>query len=541
MDMLHRLVMMLRLAAAASVCLLLLLSPVAAQDPAVIPTVPAGGDNAPIIPTIDPQATSAANPTCPALVDEALLRVSALCDGTGRNEACYGNTAISMTQRPNTQPISFFQPGDLASVSVIESLRTSPLDLQTGEWGVSLLRIQANLPDTLPGQNVTMLVFGDVQIQNPGRSATMQSFFVQTSFQGVVCEDAPRDGIMLQTPGDAGPVQLRINDVDIELGSTVFIGFHQQSAMRIFTLEGEANVTALGTEVQVLPGQRTGVGLQNLRASAAPSNPSPFTLETELGGLVEVIDLLPEPIELPETTPPPDATPSGAVVLPTLPTTGECVIATGDTVPVNIRQRPTIDAPIVGALDPTQTYPVIGRDNTGQWYQTLRGWSSAGVTRLGGICTNVPVNFIQVTPTPTIAPSITPSGRIAGNNEYPNVQVPFVDGQPVAVFGAVSYPEGDRQDTVSWQWVGWDSQQYDYSGFFYVSVRCSGTGVENAVIVFGNGSSAFCSSMGQRFTYDIFEQPVPNGSVTVSLIGGSNAYIDWEVSMGFSLTPNSSF
>ena len=29
-----------------------------------------------------------------------------------------------------------------------------------------MLRVQANLPDTAPGQNVTMLLFGDVQLEN---------------------------------------------------------------------------------------------------------------------------------------------------------------------------------------------------------------------------------------------------------------------------------------------------------------------------------------------------------------------------------------
>ena len=28
------------------------------------------------------------------------------------------------------------------------------------------MKLQANLPDSLPGQNVTFLMFGDVQIQN---------------------------------------------------------------------------------------------------------------------------------------------------------------------------------------------------------------------------------------------------------------------------------------------------------------------------------------------------------------------------------------
>jgi hypothetical protein len=33
-------------------------------------------------------------------------------------------------------------------------------------WGVALMRLQANIPETLPGQNVTFLLFGDVEIRN---------------------------------------------------------------------------------------------------------------------------------------------------------------------------------------------------------------------------------------------------------------------------------------------------------------------------------------------------------------------------------------
>jgi hypothetical protein len=40
------------------------------------------------------------------------------------------------------------------------------MSLSDETWGVSLMRLQANLPDSLPGQNATFLLFGDVQIEN---------------------------------------------------------------------------------------------------------------------------------------------------------------------------------------------------------------------------------------------------------------------------------------------------------------------------------------------------------------------------------------
>jgi hypothetical protein len=510
--------------------LLIAIAPAGAQTD-ILPTLPPlGATEAPVLPTLIPGATSAANPSCPAIVDEALARVSALCADTRRNQACYGNLSMDITQRPNTQPIAFVRPGDIADLAVIQSLRTAPLNLINGTWGVGLLRFQANLPTALPGQNVTMLVFGDVEIENATDSPALQSFFVSTSFQGVVCDEAPRDGIMLQTPRDAGPVSLTINDVGIELASTVFIGFHRESAMRIFTLEGEARVEALGVEVSVQPGLRTGVELENLRAAAPPSEPAPFDPAAELGALP--LELLPERIELP--TPPP----SSQVVLPNMPTTGECVIATSSTTPVNIRRAPALDAPVVGTLDPAQTYPVIGRDSSGEWYQTARGWSAASVTRRGGNCANVPITFAQATRTPTpaattVLPTSTPIAQIAGDNEYPNVIVPFANNQPVRLFGALSYPQGDRQDTVSYNWQQNDLPYYYYGGYFYIVVRCSGVGVEYATFSISGGPAGGCSPTAQQYNFQLSGFPPHYGSVTIALNGGDGAFVNWEVTLGF--------
>lgn len=83
--------------------------------------------------------------------------------------------------------------------------------------------------------------------------------------------------------------------------------------------------------------------------------------------------------------------PSPQVVLPQLPTSGPCVIATLDTDNVNVREMPTTEAAIVGALDPTQIYAVIGQNADGSWFQVNvnAGWVAGFVTRRGGDCTNL--------------------------------------------------------------------------------------------------------------------------------------------------------
>ncbi len=104
--------------------------------------------------------------TCPALVDNVIDSLEEVCIGLGRNQACYGNANITAVARSTALNFTFDQPGDRASVTAIERIALSPLDIEADVWGIAVLQIQANLPNTLPGQNVTMLAFGDVQVED---------------------------------------------------------------------------------------------------------------------------------------------------------------------------------------------------------------------------------------------------------------------------------------------------------------------------------------------------------------------------------------
>lgn len=103
---------------------------------------------------------------CNVIVDAALEAVDNACSGTARNQACYGNFFSQAFFREGAPATQFESVGDIADLIVIDSLQLSELNIAEEQWGVVLMQAQANLPDTLPGQNVTFLLFGDVQMRD---------------------------------------------------------------------------------------------------------------------------------------------------------------------------------------------------------------------------------------------------------------------------------------------------------------------------------------------------------------------------------------
>ncbi len=290
---------------------------------------------------------------CPALVEQALNAVDSLCQSTGRNQACYGNVSLDAEPQPGVEAFKFEQVGDTVDVADVQSMRLSPMDVASGEWGVALMRLQANLPDTLPGQNVTVLLFGAVELRPAyvpveaavtvtassavnvrsgpstseeivgslaagtgvtatGRSADgswlrvrldggrtgwmsgqlvrgetatlnavqlgepvyrpMQAFYFRSGVGDAPCAQAPDSGILVQTPQGAGVIDLRVNEVDIQLGSTAYL--QAGDALTVSIVEGSALVTAFD-ETQVIPqGAKVAVPLdENLAASGPPGEP----------------------------------------------------------------------------------------------------------------------------------------------------------------------------------------------------------------------------------------------------------------------------
>jgi hypothetical protein len=196
--------------------------------------------------------------TCPELVARALQAVSLACGDLSRNTVCYGNNHLEATFDSAVQ-VTFDQPADRAPVEALQSLHTFPLDETLGLWGVALLNIQANLPETLPGQGVKFILYGDVMLQNatPNENsdtapfAPMQAFYLTTTPIKTTCHEAPPDSLVIQSP-QGYKVNLNANGMDVTIGSTVAFRAQPNQRMSLTTLQGEA-VTEFNGETRTIP------------------------------------------------------------------------------------------------------------------------------------------------------------------------------------------------------------------------------------------------------------------------------------------------
>ncbi len=214
---------------------------------------------------------------CPAEVESALMLADQSCSATGRNQVCYGNITLTATPKDGVTNLVFSQPGDLANVGDLQSLQLSSMSTSKQQWGMALMKLQADLPDTLPGQNVTVLLFGDVQVKPASNASTtpLQAFYFKSGANDAPCAEAPSSGLLIQSPVGGQRVNLTINGVDLNIGSTVYLQAQPSGDMQISTLAGVVQVTADGQTVISVEGTSVSVPLDaNGTASAAPNQPS---------------------------------------------------------------------------------------------------------------------------------------------------------------------------------------------------------------------------------------------------------------------------
>jgi hypothetical protein len=304
-------------------------------------------------------STLQAQNECPGIVQTALQNLEQICSAVARNQACYANNSIASQGR--TPDYAFNSVGQVVNVADIQTLVTSPLDTNNNLWGVSLMRLQANLPNNLSGQNVSLIVFGDTELTNeyqavptssasvseranlratpeevdnilialdagtivtangisvdslwirirtetgfsgwmnrnllvgdfstlqPVTSATsepMQAFILSTGVGGTICDNVPQDGLVIQTPNGAGNMYFRINNVDIRLGSGMYITFDDYGdiqQMNMYLLNGSAEVTAQGETHEMLPGQISRVFItDDGQVESTPSQPRAYDFD----------------------------------------------------------------------------------------------------------------------------------------------------------------------------------------------------------------------------------------------------------------------
>ncbi len=187
----------------------------------------------------------AAQETCSAFVNQALQQLSTNCGDLPRNNACYGYTNVAATFFDAFAPDAFSQPNDRVELASLQSITTSPLNVETQEWGIAVVKAQANLPDALPGQAITFLLLGDVQlttaVEQGSDEQPMTAVYFTTGIGDTRCSEAPESSLIIQGPENI-TVDLRVNGANISLGSTAVFRSSDNNTMECGIIDGQAVV-----------------------------------------------------------------------------------------------------------------------------------------------------------------------------------------------------------------------------------------------------------------------------------------------------------
>ncbi|MEL6306835.1 MAG: SH3 domain-containing protein [Chloroflexota bacterium] len=281
---------------------------------------------------------------CPDIVQTALETADNVCQGMGRNQACFGNIALSATGQPDATDFQFTNVGDIVDVASIQTMQLAALDAISNEWGIVVMSLQANVPNSLPGQNVTVLIFGDTEVRNaapsvaaqeiqseqvtlnaernvnlrtrPDRTSAiietlasgsevtatgrtednqwlrvqaeeqtawifmpvltdttqtdslpiveagtlqygpMQSFYLLPGIGRLDCGEIPTSGMLVQTPEGVGEINLLVNEVEVDMGSTVYFSISDERRLQITPVEGAARMRVNGITQTAVAGSR---------------------------------------------------------------------------------------------------------------------------------------------------------------------------------------------------------------------------------------------------------------------------------------------
>lgn len=321
--------------------------------------------------------TTAQTDRCPAIVQAALEQVDTVCEALGRNQLCYGNT-LSEARDMAGDSLPFEAAGDIVELEAVNTLTTYPLNEDADTWGLAVMSVQADLPDTSPGQNVTFIVFGDTQVEavenaaitvdatapsninlrtGPGTGfataglleagstatliarnevgdwgrvanddnapiwifmplletsgdtsvlpvveldenvvagydAPMQAFRFTSGIGRPACEEAPRDGVVIQTPTGL-TANFLINGVQMSVGSTALVRLTDDEGLRVATLDGNVAINTAGEQTDLGTGQGIIItdGTENPVVEAGYDR-------RDIQGLQDIVNVLPEPFEI---------------------------------------------------------------------------------------------------------------------------------------------------------------------------------------------------------------------------------------------------
>ena len=207
----------------------------------------------------------------------------------------FGDTTISNGVRPTTPAEITINAADTVNVRLTPSTDGFVVGaLNPGDATKALARLddsswlRVQLPDGGVGWVYSALIETEEDIQSL-RVETfgepyyepMQAFYLHTDDSEIenLCNNAPPSGMIIQTPEGMGEITFLINEVTVDIGSTVYFDAPVGGPLSITTVEGQARVTANGLSATAYAGTTVTVPMtEDATPAGPPSAPVPYDL-----------------------------------------------------------------------------------------------------------------------------------------------------------------------------------------------------------------------------------------------------------------------
>lgn len=101
---------------------------------------------------------------CTPVVTQMMENAAANCGALERNSVCYGAEAVEAVFVSDSAELR--EPSDRAALTAVTSLVTAPINVENQQYSAAILNVQANIPLTSENQAVTIIMLGDVKLEN---------------------------------------------------------------------------------------------------------------------------------------------------------------------------------------------------------------------------------------------------------------------------------------------------------------------------------------------------------------------------------------
>ena len=360
---------------------------------------------------------------CQVLIDEAMSSAGTSCDKLSGNSVCYGNFTLQ-SELVSGSTASFSQRGDIITIQDLKQLSASPLNISNHQWGIAIFKVMANLPRSLPGETVTLMLFGNTTLDN--QSTNLEAFYFSSQLGQIVCDKVPFDGLKIDVPEGSG-VQFKINGTELTLSGNASLRANKGGSMDVSLYSGSGKIVSNGQEQYFGAGQKVSVTLggdNGMQAISPPSAPVPLSPDemqiacTLYGKYCSTAEITPvSGDQARATNQAAFATPTPSQTLTLKPT---------------LSPTPTISATPSTTLTPSQTgtitrTPTMSRTPTRTTTPTRTHTPTRTATSGGPV---LPTSTFSSTPTPSNTPTATSTFTITRTNTPGNTPTDTLTNTP---------------------------------------------------------------------------------------------------------------